>query len=91
MKAGPQLYLRCEWCHGFFKHNGGKRKRWCTDAHKQAQWRSTGTLKATAEILDSPVEPKAVISFGTHECVAGFIYGELNKDGVCMSCGQTAV
>ena len=36
----PQLYLRCEWCMHFFEHNGGKRKRFCSDAHKQAAWRA---------------------------------------------------
>lgn len=38
-RKGPQLYLRCEFCGGYFKYRGGKRKRWCSDAHKQAAWR----------------------------------------------------
>ena len=40
MSDGPQLYLRCEYCLTFFEHNGGKRKRHCSDAHKQAAWRA---------------------------------------------------
>lgn len=40
MNSGPQLYLNCEWCHEFFEYNGGKRKRFCSDAHKQAAWRA---------------------------------------------------
>lgn len=40
MSSGPQLYLKCEWCHEFFEYNGGKRKRFCSDAHKQAAWRA---------------------------------------------------
>lgn len=38
---GPQLYLKCEWCSCMFEYNGGKRKRFCSDAHKQAAWRAT--------------------------------------------------
>ena len=41
-KDGPQLYLRCEWCGKFFEYNGGKRRRYCTQAHKQAAWRRAG-------------------------------------------------
>jgi len=37
--SGPQLYLCCEHCHNYFKYDYGKRRRFCTDAHKQAAWR----------------------------------------------------
>lgn len=42
MKAdGPQLYLICEHCHMYFPYNGGKRKRFCSDACKMAAWRAS--------------------------------------------------
>ena len=51
---GPQLYLKCEWCLCFFVHNGGKRKRWCTDAHKQAAWRANNNeTKSPEQVTDS--------------------------------------
>lgn len=86
MKDGPQLYLRCEWRGGFFLYNGGKRKRWCGDAHKTAAWRANN-----ARDNDKTNDVQPVQSYGTHECVAGFIYGELNQDGICNSCGQHVV
>lgn len=95
MKAGPQLYLQCEWCHCFFEYNGGKRRRWCSDAHKQAHWRTYGTVKGSAEIVDGPLKPEAIITpkttRRTHECVEGFIIGEINDDDICLSCGKTVI
>lgn len=42
MKAdGPQLYLKCEWDQVLFTYDGGKRRRFCSDACKMAAWRST--------------------------------------------------
>lgn len=94
MKAGPQLYLRCEWCLNYFPYHGGKRKRFCSDAHKQAQWRSSGKIKATIKLEDGPVNPHATLTPlepvtvqpDTHECVEGFIYGVFNN-GICNQCG----
>ena len=86
MKDGPQLYLRCDWCHGFFAYNGGKRKRWCSDAHKQAAWRADNQPKTPDEVRAELIKRN-----GTHQCVEGFIIGVFNDDGVCMSCGERAV
>lgn len=44
-----QLYLRCEHCCEFFKHDGGKRRRWCSGRCKVAAWR-----KKRAAELDKP-------------------------------------
>lgn len=73
MKSGPQLYLKCEWCGCFFPHGGGKRKRWCSDKHKQASWRNDRALEQ-AKLQK------------THECVEGFIFGTYNN-GICNQCG----
>lgn len=56
MKAdGPQLYLKCEHCGCMFEHNGGKRRRWCSDAHKQAAWREQRQAEHDKFIADSHV------------------------------------
>lgn len=50
MNTGPQLYLKCEFDGVLFKYNGGKRRRFCSDACKQAAWRAAHT----AEKVDPP-------------------------------------
>lgn len=87
MKAGPQLYLKCEWCQHFFEYNGGKRKRWCGNPHKLAAWRAN---KASQQMPER-IREELVRRNGSHECVAGFIVGVFNDDGVCMSCGERAL
>lgn len=63
MNSGPQLYLNCEWCREFFEYNGGKRKRFCSDAHKQAAWRHTqatdsiGNLGGARNVRSAIVPP----------------------------------
>lgn len=82
-RTGPQLYLKCEWCGKYFEYNGGKRKRWCTDAHKQAAWRSAGGVKIGSI---HGVQINASQAVQSHECVAGFIYGVFDN-GTCNQCG----
>ena len=48
MRPGPQLYLKCEWCDSYFKYNGGRRNRWCSNAHKQAAWREANDVSTLA-------------------------------------------
>lgn len=89
MNPGPQLYLNCEWCHEFFEHNGGKRRRYCSAAHKQAAWRKDNMKPViNSESFDQTMSNK---TNGSHECVKGLIYGEFDNNGICKICGNHVV
>jgi hypothetical protein len=86
MKAdGPQLFLRCEWDQKFFEYNGGKRRRYCSDACKQAAWRA-GT--ATVSEADGPPDPRSIAMItGSHVCTDDVIRS-WPIDGRCPECGR---
>lgn len=83
-KDGPQLYLRCEWCGEFFEYNGGKRRRYCTQACKQAAWRRAGGGGNSAGPLDTR-EPTGFT--GLHMCL-GYMHAGTFIHGVCNQCGE---
>lgn len=65
---GPQLYLKCEWCGCFFAYEGGRRRSWCTDAHKVAAWRKANGFEPvgkifSVDIVSHPAVPPDSIGF----------------------------
>lgn len=64
MNSGPQLYLKCEFDGVLFEYNGGKRRRFCSDACKQAAWRATkqpvGEINGMHIIADPDVPPDEI-------------------------------